>query len=374
MHIRETAIGGDLTDFLDVVDLIYRDDPAYIRPLDMELKDRLHPKKNPFFQHAEGTTFTAHKTGRCVGRITAQIDRLHLEKYNDQTGSFGLLDTTNDPEVAKLLLVAAEDWLARKGMRHVRGPFSLSLNEEAGTLVEGFEHPPVVMTPHHRDYQGRLIEACGYSKEKDLLAWRYEVGDMNTRVRKAHADILAMPEVTSRPVSLRHAERDTQLCIDIFNDAWSENWGTVAVTRAEASKSAGDLRLLLIPEITRIISIDGEPAAFAIALPNINELIGDLNGKLLPFGLAKLVYRLKVVGPKSGRQMLLGIRKKYRNIRKYAGLSLFMYAEMNDSGRQLGMTWGELSWTLEDNGPVNMGIRAVGARVYKKYRIYKKSL
>jgi len=207
-----------------------------------------------------------------------------------------------------------------------------------------------------------------------LLAWRYTVGDIPPRVRKAHAEILAMPEVTSRPVSYKHMKRDVEIIMEIFNDAWSDNWSFVPLTRSEVAKMAQDFKMILIPEITRIASIDGEPSAVAVAIPNLNELVGDLHGKLFPTGLVKLLWRLKVRGPKTGRVIILGIRKRLRHVRKYAGLSAFLYAELNVSGRKIGMEGGEFGWTLEDNGPVNAGIRAMGAKPYKKYRVYAKAL
>jgi hypothetical protein len=162
--------------------------------------------------------------------------------------------------------------------------------------------------------------------------------------------------------------------MDIFNDAWLENWASLPYTERELSKLASDLKLILIPELTYLAEIDGEPAAFAIAMPNINELIKDMKGKLGPIELAKLLWRLKVEGPKTARLALLGIRKKFRGQRKYAGLSTYLYAKLNHSGERLGIEWGELSWTLEDNGPVNVGIKFMGGKIYKKYRIFEKSI
>jgi hypothetical protein len=340
----------------------------------MDLKERLNPKKNPFFEHADGVIFTAHRDGKCVGRVTAQVDREHLARYKDDVGFFGFLDTIDDADVARELLGRAEAWLKDHGMKKARGPISLSINEEIGCLVEGFDAPPVILNPHHRPYQGGLIEKAGYVKAKDVFGWRYEVGEPNARVKKAQKDIRAMPEVTVRHLSKKDIDRDVALTLDIFNDAWSDNWGYVPATKREADKMAADLKMFLIPEITVLVLIDGEPAAVAIGLPNINELIVDLHGKLFPFGLPKLLYRLKVEGPKSGRLILLGIKKKFRMQRKYAALSLFLYAEMNDGARRVGMTWGELGWTLEDNAAVNAGIRMMGAKKYKTYRVYEKAL
>lgn len=374
VDIRQNPMGGGVDDFLNLVDVIYRGDPAYVRPLDMLVKDQLSPRKNPFFEHGEGVMFCAYRGGACVGRVTAQIDREHLRRYKDDTGFFGFLDTVDDEEVSRALLRRAEQWLATKGMRRARGPLSLTINEETGCLVEGFDTPPYVAMPHHRPYQGSLIEKAGYAKAKDFFAWKYFVGEPNARVRRAYEEIKALPEISYRTLSLKNLDRDVELFVDIFNDCWSDNWGFVPYTRTEVRKMAADYKLLIMPEITCIVSIDGEPAAVALAVPNLNELVRDMRGKLFPMGLPKLLWRLKVSGPKSARLVFLGIRQKWRNVRKYAALSAFIYAQMNEGGKSLGIREGELGWTLEDNGRVNAGIQMMGAKVYKKYRVYEKAL
>jgi hypothetical protein len=232
----------------------------------------------------------------------------------------------------------------------------------------------MILMPHHLPYQGGLIEKAGLPKLKDAYAWRYVVGDVPERARKAHDEIEALPEVKSRHVDMKNLDAEVRVIMDMFNDAWSDNWGFVPYSEAELAKLADDLRMIAVPDLTYIAEIDGEPAAFAVALPNVNELIHDLKGSLFPLGLPKLLWRLKVVGPKTARLALLGIRKKYRNTRKYAGLSTYLYAKMNRVGRDLGIQWGELSWTLEDNGPVNVAIRFMGGKIYKKYRLYEKTL
>jgi hypothetical protein len=373
VNIRTIPIGGKLDDFVNVVEPIYRGDANYVRPLDIDLKRRLHPN-NPFFEHAEGTAFTAYKDGRCVGRCTAQIDRAHLDRHGDGAGFFGFLDTEEDPEVVQALLDAASDWLRRRGMKRIRGPISLSFHEEIGCLVEGFDTPPMIMMPHHRPYQGGLIEKSGFSKLKDAYAWRYSVGDVPPRARKAHEEVLGLPEVRVRTVDMKHFDRDVRTILDVFNDAWEDNWGFVPATPREAARLAEELKMVVYPELAYIAEIDGEAAAVALALPNLNELIQDCDGKLLPFGLPKLLWRLKVVGAKTARLMILGIRKKYRNVRKYAGLSTHLYVKLNEAGRRSGIQWGELSWTLEDNAPVNVAIRFMGGKIYKRYRIYEKEL
>ncbi len=373
VEIRETRLGGNLRPFLEVVGDIYRNDPHYVRPLDFELKDRLDPKA-PFWKHAEGTLLTAWRNGRCVGRCTAHIDREHLARHKDGVGMFGLFDTTDDAEAAKALLDRAGEWVKRRGMKALRGPLSLSVNDELGCLVEGFDTPPQVMMPHHRPYQGGLIEAAGLPKIKDLFAWQYEAGKLPERARKGHAAIQAMPEVRCRPMDMKHLKRDVALLMDIYNDAWSDNWGFVPMTRAEVDKLASDMKLIAIPDLTQIVEIDGEAMAVAVALPNLNEALVGLDGKLLPTGLAKLVWRLKIRGVSSARVIVLGIRRKLRNVRKYAALSTFMYVQMHLSGARHGLRRGELSWTLEDNHAVNAGIKLMGGKVYKRYRLYQREL
>jgi hypothetical protein len=373
VEIRHTPIGGRIKDFLEIVDYIYRDDPKYVRSLDMEIKGRLSPK-HPFWQHAEGVILTAYRNGFCVGRCTAQIDREHLAHHRDDVGSFGFFDTIDDPEVAKTLITEASRWLKARGMRKIRGPLTLSMNDECGCLVEGFDSPPMLMMPHHKPYQGGLIEQAGLTKLKDLYAWRYIVGDVPPRARKAYDEVLAMPEVTARPAEMKNFDPEVRTILDVFNDGWSENWGFVPYTDAELANLAKELKLIIDPRLTLIVSINGEPAAVAVAFPNLNEVIRDFGGKVGPLNLAKLLWRLKVQRTKTARLAILGIRKKYRHQKRYAGLSTFMYCYLNQCGQRCGLDWGELSWTLDDNGPVNVAIKLMGGKIYKRYRIYEGNL
>jgi hypothetical protein len=375
IELRELSSGKRvLKDFLDVVDHIYAGDPHYVRPLDFDVSDRLDRRKNPFFEHAEGTGWVAYRGGRPVGRVTAQIDREHLARHKDEAGFFGFLDTVDDPELASQLLARAAEWVKARGMKRIRGPFCLNINEETGCLVEGFDSPPNALMTYHRPYQGGLIEKAGFEKVKDLYSWGYEVGKVPPRAQRAYDEVAAMPEITVRPVDKKNLLQDVRILMDIFNDAWSENWGFVPLTQKELEKMASDFQLILVPELTKIVSIDGSPAAVALAVPNINEAITDLGGKLLPFGFAKVLWRLKVQGVKTGRLIILGIRKKYRNVRRYGGLSAYLYVAMNKAAAVLGLVGGELGWTLEDNSAVNAGIRLMGGKIVKRYRIYERPL
>ena len=375
VEIREHRMGLDLDDFIRVQYDIFRDDPAYVPPLELELRDRLTPGKNPLFEHAEGTLFTAWRDGKIVGRCSAQIDREHLRVHQDDTGFFGFLDTIDDATVAHRLLESAESWLRARGMKRVRGPFSLTINEESGVLIDGFEHPPVIMMPHSTRYQAGLIESYGFQKVQDLYAWKYVVEAPPPRAAKAHADMMALPEVRFRSVDKSRMRVEVDTLVEIFNDAWSENWGFVPATEAEVAKMAADFKLLLDPDLAFFAEVEGREVGMVVCIPNLNEAAYDLNGKLLPFGWAKLLYRLKVKGTSSARLILLGLRREMRAKKRYGALSTAMYAELAYRGmKKPQYKWAELSWTLEDNRPINLGIKAMRAKVYKTYRVYEKAL
>lgn len=373
--IREIHPGQDPSDFLQAGRVVFADDPAWVPPLDMDMKDRLDPKKNPFFEHGEGVLLTAWRDGRLVGRCSAQIDHEHLRRYEDATGFFGFLDTVDDPAVSKALLRHAEDWLRERGMKRIRGPLSLNIWEEVGVLIEGFEDPPVMLMGHSRRWQAGHIEQAGFDKAMDFYAWKYVVADgPPPRAQRAWESIQALPEVRFRTLKRRDLDQEIPIIMDIFNDAWSENWGYVPATQKEVAKTAKDLKLIVDEEMAFVVDIDGEPKAMCICLPNVNEAAADLDGKLFPLGILKLLWRVRVKGTKSARLMLLGIRKDLRGVKRYGALALALCVEVAKRGEANGYDWAELSWTLEDNHRINLGIRAMGAKIYKKYRVYDKPI
>ena len=374
LTIRQHEPGQDIRAFLDAAHEVFRGDPAWIPPLEFEMKDRLNPERNPFFRRGEATLFTAWEGDRVMGRCSAQIDREHLRIHKDETGFFGFFDTVDDNRVGQVLLEAAQGWLRERGMKRMRGPLSLYINDEVGTLVEGFEHPPVIMMAHSRVWQDRVAKACGLEKAKDLLAWRYDLGKVPERGQKAWDAIQAMPEIKIRTVNLSNLQQEMDNVMEIYNDAWRDLWGVVPALPDEVKKVVQDLKLILDPELAFMVELEGRPVAMCIALPNLNEAARDLGGKLFPFGWMKFLWRLKVSHPKVGRLMMLGIRQELRGMRRYAPLSLAMFVEIARRGTKRGYEWAELSWTLEDNRPINAGILAMGARVYKKYRVYEKAI
>ncbi len=374
--IKQHAPGKDVKPFLRAAHEVFLGDPAWVPPLDLEMKQRLDPKKNPFFKRADVALFTAWRGDRVVGRCSAQIDREHLRLWKDDCGFFGFFDTVDDVEVAQALIDAAAAWLRGRGMKKMRGPMSLYVNEEVGILIEGYEHPPVLMMGHSRRWQSRLCDEIGLTKEKDLFCWRYEADTpFPARVLKAWDDIKRLPEVRLRSIDTSQMQREVEAIMEIYNDAWQGKWGMVPALPDEVRKVAEEMKLIIDEDLAFIAEIKGKPVGMCIMLPNVNEALADLGGKLNPVTLAKLAWRLKVKHPRSTRLMMLGIRGEARsNVKRYGGLSAAMYVEVAKRGVAKGYQWGELSWTREDDAPINLGIRSMGAKLYKKYRVYERAL
>ncbi len=361
-----------LNNFIRVLWPLYKDDPAWVPPLMLDRRMQLSPK-NPYFEHATFSSWVAYRNGKPVGRISAQIDQLHLDRYQDATGFFGMLEAENDSETFQMLMDTAETWLRKKGMRRVMGPFNLSINQELGMLVDGFDTPPMIMMGHALPYYAGRIEENGYRKEKDLLAY---IIDTDFEPPPAMRAIMARSKKQVQTRSLRKSDfkEELKLIRDIFNDAWSQNWGFTPWTNAEFQHLGKDLKMLVDEDLVSFASVDGEPAAFMVILPNINEVIRDLNGRLLPFGWLKLLWRLKVKYPKTARAPLMGVRRRYHDSLLGAALAFSMFASLKSSAIKRGIKQVELSWILEDNKGMRNILETITGRVYKTYRIYGKNL
>jgi hypothetical protein len=371
IEIKQHEPGKDLKDFMRVPFEVYAGDPAWVAPLNIQIKERLTPEKNPFFHHSEVALFTAWKGGKLSGRISAQVDHEHLRIHGDDAGFFGFFDTLKDQEVATALVNRAASWLADRGMSLMRGPCSLSINDEAGILIEGFDEPAVIMSAHHRAYQGVLAEGAGLRNVKDCYSWWYDIAAPTPPAQQAWDMIAALPEVRFRTVDRKKLETDAYDILDVYNDAFQHNWGFVPATKAEAERMAEDLRALAT-DLCFFVEIGGRPVAICIALLNLDEVIRDFNGKLNPMNVVKLWWRLKVRRPKSFRCILLGIRQELRREERYRPLAMAICAELMRRSLEMGYEWADLGWTLEDNHPVNTIIRKVGGRIYKRYRLYEK--
>lgn len=361
-----------LNDFIRLLWPLYRDDPAWVPPLILDRRMQLAPK-NPYFAHASFSSWVAYRDAKAVGRISAQVDQLHLELHQDATGFFGMLESEDNSETFKALLATAENWLREKGMQRVAGPYNLSINQELGLLVEGFDTPPMIMMGHALPYYAARIEENGYRKEKDLLAY---IIDSDFKHPRAMQAILTRTKnhIQTRSLQKSNFKEELEIIRDIFNDAWSQNWGFIPWTTAEFEHLGKDLKMLVDENLVSIAEVKGEPAAFMVVLPNINEAIRDLNGRLLPLGWLKLLWRLKVKYPATARIPLMGVRSRYQDSRLGAALAFSVITAGQPYGIKRGLKQIEMSWILEDNKGMRNILEAIGSRLYKTYRIYGKDL
>lgn len=361
-------------DFLNVPFTVFRDDANWVAPLFLERLDHINPKKNPYFEHAEAQLFVAYRDGKPVGRISAQDDSLRLEIHKDNAGLFGFLDAPDDAEIFAVLLNAAAQWLKARGRSKMLGPFNFSINDEMGMLIDGFDTPPNMMMAHSRAHYSKQVEALGMTKAKDVLAYHYEFNEPPALVGRLQKRALASKDFSVRPLNMRDMKSEIRLIMSIFNDAWSNNWGFVPFTESELNKLGNDLKLLVNGNYAAIAFYKGEPAAVVISLPNLNDWIAGMNGRLLPFNWAKLVARVLRKKPRSLRMPLMGVIKKFHDTPVGATLATLIVEAMRSYHASRGGKTGELSWILEENYPVRKMIESFGGRAYKTYRIYEKAI
>ena len=373
--VRPVISKADRDKFLALPLKVFADDPMFVPQLFFERGEHINPKKNPFFEHAEAQLFLAERDGDIVGRISAQINHLHLERYKDETGQFGFLDAIDDVEVFRALLDCAAGWLAERGIKRMQGPFNFSINEDCGVLVDGFDTPPSIMMAHSLPYYQRHIEALGLAKAKDLLAYDFDgLAKPPAVMQKVATKVQQSGNLTIRPLSKKHLARDLDIIIDIFNDAWSANWNFVPMTKAEITALGEALKILVKEEYIAIASYKGEPAAVAVTLPDINEWIKDLDGRLLPFGWAKILWRKLTKVPKAVRMPLMGVKRKFHGSLTGAGLALVVIETLFQYHKDRGVQRSELSWVLDDNMAIRNVIESLGGKIYKTYRIYERAI
>ncbi len=371
--IRQVENRRDLKVFVQVPWRIFRDDPNWVPPLIMERMDVLKENKNPFFQHAEAGLWVAYKHGEPVGRISAQVDSLVEKIHGARIGHFGFFDCVDDQAVAASLLDTALHWLRTRGMTEVMGPFSLSINEEAGMLVDGFDTPPSLMMGHARPYYQYLLTRSGLGKVKDVWAYYLDISRdvLPPAINRLVERTLSRKNVTIRPIDMQHYDRDVKTILDIFNDAWRDNWQFLPFTDGERQQMARDMKLLVREDFTYIAAVDGVPQAMMVTLPNLNEIIADMNGRLFPVGIFKLLWRLKIRPSfKTVRVPLMGVRKEIQNSHVGGALAFALIESCRRSAAALGCTHAELSWVLEDNTRLAKMLETIGCRKYKTYRLF----
>ena len=375
VEIRPVIDRRDRNSFIHVPHSVFANDPAWIAPLSFERAQHISPRHNPFFEHGRAQLFLALRAGRPVGRISAQVDDLRLARYRDATGMFGFLDAFDDAEIFAALFDAAESWLKTEKMTRAIGPFGFSINEETGLLVDGFEHPPALMMGHAAPHYETHVRAAGYTPAKDVLAYDFDNSKPLPRGLAGMLDkVRATGDLEVRPLSKKNLDRDLAILIDIFNDAWSENWGFTPFSAAEIQKLGQDLKMLVDEQFISFAIYQGEPCAMAVTLPDINHAARDLHGKLLPFGWAKLLWRLKLSPPEAVRLPLMGVRRKFHGSPVGAALAMSVIDAIRTYHVGRGTIRAELSWILEDNIAMRRMIEAIGGKAYKTYRIFERTI
>jgi GNAT superfamily N-acetyltransferase len=376
--ISAVATAADRKAFLDLPYRAYRNDPAWRAPLLMERATQIDPKHNPALAAMEHVFFLARKDGEVVGRIAAFINPAHLARHQDATGHFGFLDTTTpDAEVLTSLMAAAEGWLATRGMKRIAGPFNFSVNEECGLLVDGFDTPPMVMMLHGRPDYAVALSSAGYAKAIDLHAYFHKAGETYTvppSLQKLLDAAGRIPSLTIRPMNMKDFKADVGMIMDIFNDAWSENWGFVPFSAEQINTMASELKPLMTSDGMWVALLDGEPAGFALFLPDLNELTQGMNGKLLPFGWAQLLWGLKVRGATRARLPLAGLRRRYHKTKRGALAMASVFEAAFAAQHKRGVREIEASWVLETNRDLIAILEFYEMKRYKTFRLFEKAL
>ncbi len=373
--VAPVGSAADRRAFVDLPWTIYADDPHWVPPLKSEVHGLLDRNKNPWFEHADAELFLARRRGRVIGRISAQVDTLVQTHMGAGTGQWGFLEAT-DAQATEALIAAAEAWLRERGMTRSLGPFSLSVWDEPGLLIDGFDHAPTVMMGHHRPAYAAWVEAAGYAKVRDLVCYDLDITQtMPALVRRLVKSTARNPRVRIRRVDKSRFDAEAAIILGILNDAWADNWGFIPLTDAEIAYAGKKLRPIVFEDLIRMAEYDGEPVAFMITLPDINELTRDLDGRLFPFGWAKLLWRLRKPRTHTVRVPLMGVVKRLQSTPLAGQLAFTLIEDIRlATVADYGGRRAEIGWILEDNSGMVAIADALQTRLNKRYRIYEKTL
>lgn len=355
--------------FLKLPWIIYQDNDYWVPPLLSEVREILDTERNPFWLHAQRKIFLAVKENAPIGRIVAVVDKNHNDFHEDKVGFFGFFECVNDIEVATGLWDKAKNWLKANCMNIMRGPVNPSMNDENSFLLEGFDKSPTVMMPYTPPYYLTLAEQYGFKKAKDLFSFiKYAKDGIPPRVEKMIKRIKKRTNVRVRSFSMKNFERDVHYLKKIYNRAWEKNWGFVPMTDEEIDATGRKLKQFVEPKLVLFAEMDGQPVGVTVTVPDINQALKKLNGRLGPIEMLKfLYYKRKITG---ARSLIGGVMKEYRE----TGIIAVLYYETEKANLSLGYKWCELGWNLEDNQLINRFDAAIGGKLYKKYRIYEKEI
>ncbi|VAV90073.1 Hypothetical protein associated with Serine palmitoyltransferase, partial [hydrothermal vent metagenome] len=374
-QLQLVAVEGKtlLDAFIQLPSDIHHDDPNWIAPLVIERRALLDPAKNPYFEHAKAKYWLVQREGRFVGRISAQIDQMSIQERGENIGHFGMFACEDDPAIAKLLLDTAEDWLRQAGMVKIQGPMNLSINQEVGLMVDGFDTPSMMLMPHDKPYLQAMLQDANYKTVAKLVSYIRDANTLFPEKMRKLAERKIGSKVVLRTLDMKNYAEEIETIVSIFNEGWHTNWGFVPMTDSEVKHMADELKPIIDPKLACFAEVDGKAVAFIVCVPDVNEMIADINGKLLPFGWLKLLWRMKVRGPKSARVMLMGLRKEYAGGLLGSILPFRLIYHIEAHLKQSPLEQVEMGWILEDNQPVRRLIERVGGVVYKKYQVFEKN-
>lgn len=375
VSIRPVRTRRELKRFVKVPFHLHRESEQWVPPLIFERMQFLDRKKNPWFEHGEAEYFIAEREGEPVGRITAHVDSRWDTYQGGNDAMFGFFETAEDPEVVRALFDAATEWATGKGRERILGPMDFTTNDEVGILIEGFERQPMILEPWHPPYYQRLIEAEGFEKAMDVLMWQLRMGELkegekfDPSIHEAAEKALHDEGITIRNMRRRDMANEVRRFMEVYNEAWGENWGFVPITDAEVEFQAKNLKQVLDEEWTFIAEKEGEVVGAALTLPDVNQVLAKLNGRLLPLGWAKFLLGKRKIDRL--RVFALGVKHDYRHTGVAAGLYLehIRMAALPDK-----IHWGEMGWILETNKPMNRAMEGMGGKVVKKYRLFERPL
>jgi hypothetical protein len=373
--VRPVEDAEDRKEFVDLAWTLNKGDPNWVPPLKTEVHGLIDPRTNPWFEHAEARLFLATRDGKTVGRISAQVDQEVLQYMGPGIGQWGFLEAA-DAEVAAELLHRAEDWLRGRRMTRSMGPFSLSIWDEPGLLVQGFDHPPTVMMGHNNAAYEGWVEASGYRGVKDLYTYELNIArPLPPLIQRIVASGERNPRIVVRKVDKSRFDEEAALILHILNDAWSDNWGFIPLSDEEIAYAGKKLKPIVFEELIRVAEVDGEPVAFMLSLPDLNEITRDFDGRLFPFNWLKLLWKLRKPQVRSVRVPLMGVVKRLQATRLASQLAFMMveYAR-RDAVSEYGCERGEFGWILDDNVGMRSIAEAIEASINKVYRVYEKPL
>jgi GNAT superfamily N-acetyltransferase len=371
VDVRPVTSRRDVREFIELPYRLHANAAQWVPPLRLERRLFLSRRFNAFFAHGEAQLFVARRAGRVVGRVSAQVDRTFNDFHDNRWGMFGFLEAEEDPEALAALLEAAAGWLRERGRDRMVGPMDFTMNDECGVLIEGFEREPMIKQPWHPPYYQRLCERSGLAKAVDLYMWELHISDRSKIIPMLFE--LAEQLEPKHGIRIRHMRRrglrrDLEGFREIYNEAWSRNWGFVPYSEKDVDQYAQELQLVFDPDWFMVAEDDGRTVGVAITVPDVNQVLKRMNGRLLPLGWWRFLRKRRIVD--RCRVGFLGVKPAYQ----HTGVAAGLYIEHFDMAEKSRIKWGEMGWILETNTAMNRGMEAMGGRIVKRYRVYEREL